>query len=104
MLFRNFLISMIAAGLGHAQVTIPDGTKLRVRLDQPLSSATAEEGQAVELSVAESIVVGGSVVIKDGARVTGTITQAEGKRRMGRAGKLDFSIDRVAAADGEWIP
>lgn len=23
---------------------------------------------------------------------------------MGRAGKLDFSIDRVRAADGEWIP
>ena len=23
---------------------------------------------------------------------------------MGRTGKLDFSIDKVRAADGEWIP
>jgi hypothetical protein len=88
----------------YAQVTIPDGTKLRVRLDQPLSSSTAEVGQAVELTVAEAIKVNGAVVIKEGARVTGTVTEAVPKRRMGRAGKLDFSIDRVNAADGEWIP
>src|SRR5438477_12138592 len=34
----------------------------------------------------------------------GTITQAQEKRRLGRAGKLDFSIDRVKTVDNQWVP
>src|SRR3954454_20135733 len=82
------------AAVSAAQVTIPDGTKIRVRLDQSISSGTAEQGQSVELSVVEAIHVNEQVVIPEGSRVTGTITEAHEKRNMGRAGKLDFSIDR----------
>lgn len=101
---KKAITFFISAGLAAAQITIPDGTKLRVRLDQTISSATAEQGQAVELSITEAVKVNDQVVIPDGARVTGTVTQAQEKRHMGRAGKLDFSIDRVRAVDGEWIP
>lgn len=94
---------LASAALGQ-QITIPEGTKLRVRLDQTITSATADEGQTVELSVTEPIRVGEVVAIPEGARVTGTITVAQAKRRMGRAGKLDFSVDRVRAGDGEWVP
>jgi hypothetical protein len=87
-----------------AQIVLPEGTKIRVKLDQHISSATALEGQIVELSVTDAILVGDSVAIPEGARVTGTITQAQEKRRLGRAGKLDFSIDRVKTADNHWIP
>ena len=31
-----------------AQLTIPNGTKLNVRLEQTISSATADEGQPVQ--------------------------------------------------------
>jgi hypothetical protein len=101
---RYFALTLVSAGLCLAQVTLPEGTKLRVRLEQTLSSARAEEGQSVELTVAEAVVINGVVLIKDGARATGTITEAMGKRRMGRPGKLDFSIDRVSAVDGHWVP
>ncbi|HEY3456611.1 MAG TPA: PEGA domain-containing protein [Bryobacteraceae bacterium] len=104
MKIQTTLTFFLLAGLAAAEVTIPDGTKLRVRLDQSISSATAEEGQSVELSVTEAVKVNGQVVIADGARVTGTVTEAQEKRHMGRAGKLDFSIDRVRTMDGEWVP
>ncbi len=104
MTLKNVVLALACSSLGIAQVTIPDGTKLRVRLDQPLSSGHAEVGQTIELTVAEAVKIGSAVVIGEGARVTGTITEAVPKRRMGRAGKLDFSIDRVAAADGQWVP
>jgi len=87
-----------------AQIVLPEGTKVRVKLDQHISSATAVEGQIVELSVTDSVLVGENVVIPEGARVTGTITQAQEKRRLGRAGKLDFSIDRVKTQDAHWVP
>jgi len=101
---RAAIALLVFAGLAAAEVTIPDGTRLRVRLDQTISSGTADEGQAVELSVTEPVKIGDQVVIPEGARVTGTITMAQEKRHMGRAGKLDFSIDRVRAIDGDWIP
>jgi hypothetical protein len=104
MSLRNIALTIAFSGACFSQVTMPDGTKLRVRLEQPLSSGSAEVGQPVELAVAEAVKVNDVVVIKEGARVTGTVTEAVPKRRMGRAGKLDFSIDRVSALDGQWVP
>jgi hypothetical protein len=101
---KNVAFILLSVLSCSAQGVLPEGTKLRVRLDQNISSATAEEGQTVELSVTDALKVGDTIVIPEGARVTGTITQAQEKRRMGRAGKLDFSIDRVKSADNQWIP
>jgi len=101
---RAAILAALCTTVCAAQVVVQDGTKVRIRLDQTITSATAEVGQSVELSVAEAIKVDDVVVIAEGARVTGTITEAVEKRRMGRAGKLDFSIDRVRSTDNEWIP
>lgn len=89
---------------GHAQqLEIQDGTKVSCRLEQTISSATAEQGQQVQLSVTEDVKLNGTIVIPQGSTVIGTIVLAEEKRRMGRTGKLDFSIDKVRAVDGEYI-
>src|SRR5215471_17881020 len=101
---KNVALLLLSVLACSAQSVLPEGTKLRVRLDQNISSATAEEGQVVELSVTDAVKAGDTIVIPEGARVTGTITQAQEKRRLGRAGKLDFSIDRVKTADNQWIP
>lgn len=85
-------------------IELPSGTKIACRLDQNISSATAEEGQAVQLISTEDVRVNDVVVIPQGSPVVGTVTQAVPKRRMGRTGKLDFSIDKVRTADGKYIP
>ncbi len=94
----------IAAVTLAQQIQIPSGTKLSCRLEQTISSATAEQGQQVQLSTTEDVKVGGQVVIPQNSTVIGTVVEAQEKRRMGRTGKLDFSIDKVRAADGEFIP
>jgi PEGA domain len=101
---KHMLVMPVLAAIASAQVVIPDGTKMRLRLDQTLSSATADEGQTVELSVAESVTVDGVTVVQEGSRATGTVVVAQEKRRMGRAGKLDFSVDRVRGVNGQWLP
>lgn len=95
---------MTAGQLTAAEIVLPSGTKLSTRLEQTVSSATAEEGQQVQLSVTEAVKVNGVVVIPQGAPVVGTIVMAQAKKSMGRAGKLDFSVDKVRAADGAYIP
>jgi len=80
------------------------GTKVSCRLEQTISSATAEEGQQVQLSVTEDVKVNDVVVIPQNSTVVGTVITAREKQRMGRAGKLDFSVEKVRALDGEFIP
>ncbi|MCC6538982.1 MAG: PEGA domain-containing protein [Bryobacterales bacterium] len=101
---RNIVLTAVAASLAHAQIEIPSGTKVTCRLEQTLSSATADEGQPVQMTVTENVYVGNTVAIPQGAAVVGTIISAVPKRRMGRTGKLDFSIDTVRAVDGQYIP
>lgn len=83
---------------------IPEATKVRVRLEQQLSSATAEEGQPVQFAVSDDVRIDDVVVIPHDAVVNGTVVQAVGKRRMGRTGKLDFSIDTIVLPEGGKIP
>ena len=92
------------SSVAFAQVILPEGTRVRVRLEQTISSATAEEGQSVNLSVADDVKIGDTIVVPQGSTCVGTITSAVPKRRMGRTGKLDFSMERVVAVDGTSIP
>lgn len=84
--------------------TIPEGTRVKVRLEQQLSSATAEEGQIVQFTVVDEVIVNDETVIKQGANASGTVVQAVAKRRMGRTGKLDFSIEKITVNDGASVP
>ena len=97
------LATLLTAGMAMAQVMIPDGTRVRVRLEQNLSSETAELGQTVDFSVTQEVRVGDAVVIANGARATGSIVKLEGRRRLGRSGELDFTIERIQLVDGNWL-
>jgi hypothetical protein len=101
---KAVVIAAAVAAACFGQVVLPEGTKVRVRLEQTMSSATAEEGQPVQLTATEDVKVGDTVVIPQGATAVGSIVQAVPKRRMGRTGKLDFSIERVVASDGNNVP
>jgi hypothetical protein len=92
----------------NAQPTAPskgfvleDGTAVILRLGRNLSSADAHAGDRVDFEVAEEVSVNRIVVILKDSPASGTVITAHKKRRMGRAGKLDVSIDGVQLADGE---
>ena len=80
---------------------LEDGTPVHLVLSENLSSADAVTGQTVPFEVVDDVIVNGLLVIPRGANAWATITDAEHKRRMGRAGKLDLNIDKVRLADGE---
>jgi hypothetical protein len=82
-----------------AGARLPDGTRIAVRTMEQLSSATLKDGSPVTFSVVEDVVVDGEVVIKQGTPVRGTIVDAQAKRRMGRAGKLQYTVNETKAVD-----
>ena len=81
--------------------TLQDGTAIKLRLAENLTSATAKAGQQVSFETVEETDVQGVMVIPKGAQALATVTTAEPRRSMGRAGKLDVNIDSVRLADGE---
>jgi hypothetical protein len=90
----------LAAQQGTARtLKIPDGTTVKLTLLDALGSADNEEDDPVNLEVAEDIKVGDVVAIPKGATARGHVVEVQSKRRMGRAGKLNFSVDHVKAPD-----
>ncbi|MBB5318734.1 PEGA domain-containing protein [Tunturibacter empetritectus] len=81
--------------------TLQDGTAIKLRLAENLTSATAKTGQQVSFETIDETDVDGVMVIAKGAQALATITFAEPKRAMGRPGKLDVNIDSVRLVDGE---
>jgi hypothetical protein len=83
-----------------ATVKIPDGTPVRLALLDSLSSATNHADDVVNLEVTEEVRIGPVIAIPRGATARGHVVTAEPKRRMGRAGKLNFTVDYVKGPDG----
>jgi hypothetical protein len=82
-------------------LTLPNGTPVQVKLTKAISSATAKVGEAVELEVSEDILVDGIRVIPIGAKASGTVAEAEPRKRMGHGGKLTLAITFVRLANNE---
>ena len=97
------IATLFTASMALAQVVVPDGTKIRVRLEQNLSSDTVEAGQTVDFRVTQEVRIGDAVAIASGAPAQGTIISAEARRRMGRGGKLALTVEKVQMVDGNWL-
>ena len=87
-----------------AQFVLQDGTPVKLRLNRNVSSEDATVGESVDFEVLEEVVVNGVVVIPKSGCAIGSVTEAQPKRRMGRAGKLEIVLDYVRLADSEKAP
>lgn len=83
--------------------TLIDGTVVKLRLAETISSESAKTGQQVPFEVTEDVVVQGVTVIPKGTPALATVTDAESKKRMGRGGKLNVNVDSTRLIDGEKV-
>jgi hypothetical protein len=85
------------------EIILPNQTPVHLRLGRELSSATAHVGEEVTYEVTRDVVVGGLTVISKGAIAVGAVTEAEPRKRMGKAGKLNVNVTSVVLANNEKI-
>jgi len=85
------------------EILVRNQTPVHLKLGRELSSATAHVGEEVNFEVAQDVVVGGLTIISKGAPAVGAVTEAEPKKRMGKAGKLNVSVASVLLANNEKI-
>jgi hypothetical protein len=93
-------IPTATAGVPLANI-LQNGTAVKMRLTENLTSASAKMGQQVLFEVLDEVDLLGVPVIAKGAQALATVTTAETKKSMGRGGKLDVNIDSVRLMDGE---
>lgn len=89
--------------MAHRKIVLEDNTPVHLVLSDNLSSASATTGQTISFEVSEDVIVEGIVVVPRESLAWGTVTDAQAKRRLGRAGHLDVNIDKVRLADGEKV-
>jgi len=100
---QNLLAGMEPQGSVSAtgQPVLEDGTPVKLRISQTVSSADAHVDDKVEFEVLEEVRVADILVIPKGGIAWGTITEAQPKRRMARGGKLEIVMDSVRLVDGQ---
>jgi hypothetical protein len=81
--------------------TLEDGTPVKLRISQTVSSANSHLNDRVEFEVMEDIKVADTLIISKGGIAWGTVTEAKPKRWAGRGGKLEIVMDSVRLVDGE---
>jgi hypothetical protein len=90
-----------AAGQEQSKTVLFEGTAVRLRFAKEVSSANAQVGDMVNFDTIDDVRLGGVVVIARGSHALGKVITVVPKRHMGRAGKLDISVEYVRLSSGE---
>ena len=91
-------------GKPAASFSLTDGTPLKLKLKESISSKTAQENDGLEFEVAEDVKIQNIIVIAKGAPATGIVTEATKGKMLGRKGKLSIAVKEVTLTSGERIP
>jgi hypothetical protein len=76
-------------------LSLPAGTQVSIRLDEPISSRTARPEDRVTATVSEPVRLDGRVIIPVGTEVMGVVRSVNTADRLSRGGKLELSFDTM---------
>ncbi len=86
-----------------ASVTIPDGTPIKLRLGENVSSAHSRPGDHLDFVVVRDVNIEGFTVIPAGTVASGTVTGVKGRRFLGIGGKVSLKLDSVKLVNGDQV-
>lgn len=87
-----------------SSMTVPSGTSVAAEMLQTVSSATAAPGDGVSARVADNVYADGGLAIPAGSRLYGTVTEAQGLRRVGGRARLAVDFTRLELPSGQTVP
>ncbi len=87
-----------------AQVNVPAGTFLTVRVNQMLSSDKNQPGDAFSATLVEPVVANGIVIAEPGQTIGGRVAEAKKAGRMEGVARLGVELTSLSLVDGQQIP
>ena len=85
------------------RVTIPAGTWITVRVDQPLSSDHNKSGDYFRATIVQPVVINGLVVAPRGQSATGAVTEAQKAGKVEGTSRLGLELTELGLADGRQL-
>lgn len=101
-------VATLALSYAHAQtapagspdkLTLKEGSDVKLKFAQEISSKTASEGDPVNFILAEDLTVGNVVVAREGAKALGTVSSAKKAGMMGKGGELNVRLEYLKVGD-----
>ncbi len=87
---------------GPKLYTVRAGTRMRVRMNETISSKTAKVGDTFTATVTEPVYsTNGVVVVPSGSNVVGRVTSAQKAVKGGKVGSIDVSFNKVNLPNGK---
>jgi hypothetical protein len=81
------------------KVQIKEGTEVKLKLDQDLSSKTAHQGDPVNLVLIEDWKIGGVLIAKAGTKALGAVSNSKKSGSFGRGGELNIKLEYLKLED-----
>lgn len=88
-----------SASASTEKLVLKDGSDVKLKFAEAISSKTATEGDSINLVLDEDLKVGNVVVAKAGSKAVGTVTHAKKAGMMGKAGELNMRLDYLKVGD-----
>jgi hypothetical protein len=81
------------------KLVLKDGSDVKLKFAEAVSSKTATDGDSVNLVLDEDLKVGNVVVAKAGSKAVGTVTHAKKAGMMGKGGELNMRLEYLKVGD-----
>ena len=86
-----------------AGLVIPDGTPIKLRIAESVSSTHARVGDMLDFVVVRDVNLGGFTVIPAGTVARGSVTGVKGRRPLGMGGQVSLKLDSLDLANGDRV-
>ena len=77
----------------HAELVIPQGTALRVRIDQSIDTRRNRPGNRFQATLAETVLRNGAVLLPKGTRFSGHVMESKPSGRLKGRAVLSLTLD-----------
>ena len=85
------------------RITIPAGTWIAVRVNEPLSSDHNQPGDYFTGTLVQPIVANGRVIARRGQTVSGVVSEAKKAGRVEGLSRLGLELTEISLADGDQV-
>ena len=103
---KRTLLSCLALGIcasGLKAVEIPQGAHLLLRMENTLSTRTAQEGDYVYLKTASPITADGQIIVPVGSYVQGVVAQSKRSGRVSGRAQLAIRLETLTLTQGKVV-
>src|SRR5215470_370468 len=101
--FGNCVGLLLTLGMLASAQTVPAGTRITVRTDSQINSASAHVGQSFNANLLRDLVVDSKTIAKSGAAAKGKVTSAKSSGRLHAPGQVTIRLTAIQLANGKTL-